>query len=60
MPEQCIDIAKKVHQPRFDMVSVTTAIPACIPAFGECIKTLSGGSDGMYSRFNKSLVRATS
>ncbi|OAQ59991.1 hypothetical protein VFPPC_10083 [Pochonia chlamydosporia 170] len=47
MPERCIDIAKKVHQPRFDMVSVTAAIPACIPAFGECIKNLSGGSDAI-------------
>jgi hypothetical protein len=60
MPEPCIDIAKKVHQPQFDIDSVIKAIPGCNPAFGKCIKDLSGSSDGMYSRFNKLLVQATS
>jgi hypothetical protein len=56
MPDRCIDIAKEVHQPGFNILSVIPAIPGCIPSFGGCIKNLSGASDGIYPRFNKSLV----
>lgn len=59
MPERCIDVAKQVHQPGINVFSLLPAVPGCIPAYGECMKNLSGGSDGMYSRF-KSLVQVTS
>ncbi|KFY45255.1 hypothetical protein V494_01043 [Pseudogymnoascus sp. VKM F-4513 (FW-928)] len=45
MPDRCIDIAKNIHQPGFNVVSVIPYIPGCIPAYGECTKTLSDGSD---------------
>ncbi|KFY11198.1 hypothetical protein V492_04590 [Pseudogymnoascus sp. VKM F-4246] len=45
MPDRCIDIAKQAHQPGFDVISVIPFIPGCIPAYGECTKNLSDGSD---------------
>ncbi|KAE8413948.1 hypothetical protein BDV36DRAFT_303667 [Aspergillus pseudocaelatus] len=48
MPQQCLDIAKKVHEPVFGVLEAgqaTQAMPACTPAYGECIQNLSGLSD---------------
>ncbi|PIG84972.1 hypothetical protein AARAC_010903 [Aspergillus arachidicola] len=48
MPQQCLDIAKKVHEPGFNVVEATQAVPAmpaCNPAYVECIKNISGVSD---------------
>ncbi|PIG81823.1 hypothetical protein AARAC_011973, partial [Aspergillus arachidicola] len=45
--EQCLDIAKKVHAPGFNLLEVgpaTQAMPTCTPAYVECIKNISGVS----------------
>ncbi|KAJ5110831.1 hypothetical protein N7532_001366 [Penicillium argentinense] len=40
MSEQCVDIAKKAHQPLHDIVQITQAMPTCTPAYVECIQRL--------------------
>ncbi|KJK65684.1 hypothetical protein P875_00010014 [Aspergillus parasiticus SU-1] len=45
MPQQCVDIAKKVHQPLSHIAQVIQAMPTCIPAYGKCIQGLSGSLD---------------
>ncbi|KAE8378058.1 hypothetical protein BDV26DRAFT_292661 [Aspergillus bertholletiae] len=45
--EQCLDIAKKVHQPGLSVLEVGQAVqamPTCTPAYVECIQTISGVS----------------
>ncbi|KAE8167832.1 hypothetical protein BDV40DRAFT_294950 [Aspergillus tamarii] len=42
--KQCLDIAKKVHQPEFRMPEVgqaTQTMPTCTPAYVQCIQNLS-------------------
>ncbi|KAE8138963.1 hypothetical protein BDV38DRAFT_281523 [Aspergillus pseudotamarii] len=44
MSGQCLDIAKKVHQPGFNLVEVpeaTQAMPTCNPAYVQCAQTLA-------------------
>ena len=51
MPERCIDIAKKVHEPSFNFFEagqVAIAIPGCIPAFAECAQQLASDAFGIY------------
>jgi hypothetical protein len=62
MPEQCLDLAKKAHQPQFDVSQAgraALAYPGCILAYEKCIQELSVDSSGMCSRFNDSLVQVT-
>ena len=51
MPARCIDIAKKVHKPEFDVFQagqVAITIPGCVPAFAECGQQLASDAFGIY------------
>ncbi|KAJ1706954.1 hypothetical protein NYO67_10902 [Aspergillus flavus] len=39
--EQCVGIAKKTHKLLHNIVQLTQAMPACTPAYVECIKNFS-------------------
>ncbi|KAE8332859.1 hypothetical protein BDV39DRAFT_199861 [Aspergillus sergii] len=49
--EQCIDIAKKVHQPLFGVAEApqaTPLMPECSPAYVECIQNITPDYDVPY------------
>lgn len=59
MSEQCVGIAMEAHKPLSDIGQITQAMPACTPAYVECINLIAGDASGMCSRLNNTLVQAT-
>ncbi|BAE58691.1 hypothetical protein BDV35DRAFT_388271 [Aspergillus flavus] len=42
MSEQCVGIAMEAHKPLSDIGQITQAMPACTPAYVECINLIAG------------------